>query len=42
MAIDIVLVARHDYCPFGEDVAPLGGDPNRFAGKQLDPETALP
>lgn len=35
------VVARNDYRPFGEDVAPLGGDPNRFAGKQLDPETAL-
>jgi RHS repeat-associated protein len=32
---------RHDYRPFGEDVAPLTGDPNRFAGKQLDAETAL-
>ena len=35
------VVERHDYRPFGEDVAPLTGDPNRFAGKPLDPETAL-
>ena len=35
------VVERHDYRPFGEDVAPLTGDPNRFAGKQLDPEAAL-
>lgn len=27
--------------PFGEDTAPLTGDPNRFAGKQLDAATAL-
>ena len=35
------VVERHDDRPFGEDVAPLTDDPNRFAGKQLDPETAL-
>jgi RHS repeat-associated protein len=35
------LVERHDYAPFGEDTAPVAGDPRRFAGKELDPETAL-
>jgi hypothetical protein len=34
------VVSRHDYLPFGEDSAPLTGDPLRFGGKQLDPETA--
>lgn len=34
-------VIRHDYGPFGEDPQPLTGDPIRFAGKELDPETAL-
>ena len=31
----------HDYLPFGEDTQPLTGDPMRFGGKQLDPESAL-
>jgi len=35
------VIARHDYSPFGEDTAPLAGDPKRFAGKDLDVETAL-
>lgn len=35
------VLERHDYRPFGEDVALLTDDPNRFTGKQLDPETAL-
>jgi RHS repeat-associated protein len=35
------VVSRHDYLPFGEDTQPLTGDPMRFAGKELDPETAL-
>jgi RHS repeat-associated protein len=34
-------VIRHDYRPFGEDTQPLAGDPMRFAGKELDPESAL-
>jgi RHS repeat-associated protein len=34
-------VIRHDYLPFGEDTQPLTGDPMRFAGKELDPESAL-
>jgi RHS repeat-associated protein len=34
-------VLRHDYLPFGEDTQPLTGDPMRFAGKELDPESAL-
>jgi RHS repeat-associated protein len=34
-------VMRHDYLPFGEDTQPLTGDPMRFAGKELDPESAL-
>jgi RHS repeat-associated protein len=34
-------VIRHDYLPFGEDTQPLAGDPMRFAGKELDPESAL-
>jgi RHS repeat-associated protein len=34
-------VIRHDYLPFGEDTQPLAGDPLRFAGKELDPESAL-
>jgi RHS repeat-associated protein len=33
-------VIRHDYAAFGEDTQPLTGDPLRFGGKQLDPETA--
>jgi RHS repeat-associated protein len=36
-----VTVLRHDYLPFGEDTQPLTGDPMRFAGKELDPESAL-
>lgn len=35
------VVIRHDYMPFGEDGQPMTGDPMRFAGKELDPETAL-
>jgi RHS repeat-associated protein len=35
------VVSRHDYLPFGEDTQPLTGDPMRFAGKELDPESAL-
>ena len=34
------ILARHDYGAFGEDTAPLGGDPRRFTGKELDPESA--
>ncbi len=34
------IVQRHDYGAFGEDTAPLGGDPRRFTGKELDPESA--
>ncbi len=34
------VVARHDYGAFGEDTAPLTGDPRRFTGKELDPESA--
>ncbi len=30
---------RHDYRPFGENTNPMTGDPIRFAGKELDPET---
>ena len=30
---------RHDYSAFGEDEDPLTGNPVRFSGKQLDPET---
>jgi RHS repeat-associated protein len=33
-------VIRHDYYTFGEDAQPLAGDPLRYAGKELDPETA--
>ena len=35
------VVIRHDYFAFGEDTMPLTGDPRRFTGKELDPETAL-
>jgi RHS repeat-associated protein len=35
------VVLRHDYLPFGEDSQSMFGDPMRFAGKHLDPETAL-
>jgi RHS repeat-associated protein len=35
------VVLRHDYLPFGEDSQSMLGDPMRFAGKHLDPETAL-
>ena len=35
------VVIRHDYAPFGEDTQPLTGDPMRFAGKELDPETGM-
>jgi RHS repeat-associated protein len=35
------VVTRHDYRPFGENTNPLTGDPRRFAGKELDPETAM-
>ena len=34
-------VIRHDYGAFGEDTQPLTGDPQRFGGMQLDPESAL-
>jgi RHS repeat-associated protein len=33
------VLARHDYMPFGEDTQPMTGDPRRFTGKELDPET---
>ena len=36
------VVIRRDYAPFGEDNNPdLPGDPMRFAGKELDPETGM-
>jgi RHS repeat-associated protein len=35
------VIATHDYFPFGEDSAPLAGDPIRFTGEELDAETAL-
>jgi RHS repeat-associated protein len=35
------VVIRHDYFAFGEDTLPMTGDPRRFTGKELDPETAL-
>jgi RHS repeat-associated protein len=36
------VVIRRDYAPFGEDSNPdLTGDPMRFAGKELDPETGM-
>ena len=34
-------VIRHDYAAFGEDTLPVAGDPIRFGGKELDPETAM-
>ena len=34
-------VIRHDYMAFGEDTQPLTGDPMRFGGLELDPESAL-
>ena len=34
-------VIRHDYFAFGEDSQPLTGDPMRFGGLELDPESAL-
>jgi RHS repeat-associated protein len=34
------VVKRHDYFAFGEDTAAMTGDPRRFTGKELDPETA--
>ena len=34
------ILQRHDYGAFGEDMAPLTGDPRRFTGKELDPESA--
>jgi hypothetical protein len=34
------VVIRHDYFAFGEDTLPMTGDPRRFTGKELDPETA--
>jgi RHS repeat-associated protein len=34
------VVKRNDYFAFGEDIAPMTGDPRRFTGKELDPETA--
>jgi RHS repeat-associated protein len=34
------IVIRHDYYTFGEDAQPLTGDPLRYAGKELNPETA--
>ncbi len=36
-----VVLKRNDYFAFGEDPAPMTGDPIRFAGKELDAETAL-
>ena len=35
------VIASHAYAPFGEDGATVAGDPNRFTGQELDPETAL-
>jgi RHS repeat-associated protein len=35
------VVKRNDYFAFGEDIAAMTGDPRRFTGKELDPETAL-
>jgi RHS repeat-associated protein len=35
------VLKRHDYFAFGEDPAPMTGDPIRFTGKELDAETAL-
>jgi len=35
------VMKRHDYFAFGEDTAAMTGDPRRFTGKELDPETAL-
>jgi RHS repeat-associated protein len=34
-------IIRHDYGAFGEDTAAMTGDPLRFGGKELDPETGL-
>jgi len=34
-------ITRHDYGAFGEDTASMTGDPLRFGGKELDPETAM-
>ena len=34
-------VIRHDYAAFGEDTQSTTGDPLRFAGKELRPETAM-
>ncbi len=36
-----VVLKRHDYFAFGEDPAPMTGDPIRLTGKELDAETAL-
>ncbi len=33
------VLARHDYFPFGEDTQLMTGDPNRFGGQELDPES---
>ncbi len=36
------VVRRHDYAPFGEEVAPvIGADARRFTGKERDQETGL-
>jgi len=35
------VVTRRDYLSFGEETGALTGDPRRFTGKELDPETAL-
>ena len=36
------VVRRHDYAPFGEEVAPIAGsDRRRFTGKERDAETGL-
>jgi hypothetical protein len=37
---DGAVVRRHDYGPFGEEIAPVGGtDGRRFTGKERDTET---
>jgi len=35
------VVSRSDYYAFGEELVVPTGDPKRFTGKELDPETAL-
>jgi RHS repeat-associated protein len=34
-------VTRHDYFAFGEDTAPMTGDPRRFTRQEIDSETGL-